>query len=394
MPSIDLQRFFVLVCRAVVIGVVAALGGMLIAHRWLWDATGKLIAGDFVDVWAAGHMAHDGRAAQVYDWTIHKAAEVAAVGHNFAGYYGWHYPPPFLFIASAVARLPFVTAELVWVIATLGLFAVIVQKIVCRPEAWVAACAFPASLLNFAAGQNGFVTASLLGAFLLFARKRPYLSGLFLGLLAYKPQFGIVIPFVLIAAGRWQIVLSAVLTILAMIAASWIAFGGETWLAFAQSVAVTNHEILESGRAGFNKLQSLFGILMSLGSPYWLALMAQGAIAILVTVLTCLAWRDRRIEFDEKAALLVLAALTATPYVYVYDYPVLFIACAFLLHGGVRDRTEGALLFATAFPIAAFPLLTPPEPLAPLSTLFVAVALARRRFIRRAAVLPALPQTA
>src|SRR5580698_3358740 len=136
MPSVDIERLFRLACRAIAAGCALALTGMLIAHRWLWDAGGKVIAGDFVDVWAAGGMAHAGHAARVYDWPAHKAAEVAAVGHDFAGYYGWHYPPPFLFAASALSRLPYVAAELVWVSATLAIFALVVQRIARRKEAW------------------------------------------------------------------------------------------------------------------------------------------------------------------------------------------------------------------------------------------------------------------
>jgi glycosyl transferase family 87 len=385
MSSLDPARLLRLACRAMVAGCALALTGMLLAHRWLWDAAGRLIAGDFVDVWAAGRMVRAGHAAQVYDWPVHKAAEVAAVGHDFAGYYGWHYPPPFLLVADALSRLPYVAAELVWVSATLVLFAVVVQRIAQQKEAWVVACAFPASLLNFAVGQNGFLSASLLGAFLLFARTRPLLAGAFLGLLTYKPQFGIVIPLVLIAAGQWRIALSATLTAAAMIAASWIAFGGETWLAFAHSISVTNHEILDKGRAGFNKLQSVFGIAMSLGSPHWLAWALQGAAALVATASTCLLWRDRRASFGEKAAALVAAALFATPYLYIYDYPMLFVAFAFLLREGLRDRVEGAMLLAATAPIAVFPFF-PPEPIAPLGTVLIAAILMRRNAASRQVV--------
>jgi len=81
--------------------VTAALGG-----NFLLDGEGRPIANDFVNVWAAGSLALDGNPAAAYDWTLHKAAEVRAVGHDFANYYGWHYPPPFLFVAAALATLP------------------------------------------------------------------------------------------------------------------------------------------------------------------------------------------------------------------------------------------------------------------------------------------------
>ena len=45
--------------------------------------------------------------AQAYDWDIQKQVEVAKLGKDFVGYFAWHYPPPFLFVASLLAQLPY-----------------------------------------------------------------------------------------------------------------------------------------------------------------------------------------------------------------------------------------------------------------------------------------------
>src|SRR5690606_32081673 len=63
------------------------------------------------------------------------------------------------------------------------------------------AVAFPAVLINFGHGQNGFLSAALFGAALVVLPRRPVLAGLLFAALAYKPQFGIAIPFALLAAG-------------------------------------------------------------------------------------------------------------------------------------------------------------------------------------------------
>ena len=68
----------------------------LSAGRFSHDQLSRPIANDFVNVWAAGRLALDGDPA-AYDWNVHKAAEVRALGHDFAAYYGWHYAPPALF---------------------------------------------------------------------------------------------------------------------------------------------------------------------------------------------------------------------------------------------------------------------------------------------------------
>ena len=67
---------------------MVVLGGSYFSGDWLVNAQGQPIAGDFVNVWAAGRLALDGHVAAAYDWTQHKAMEVQAVGHAFDNYYG------------------------------------------------------------------------------------------------------------------------------------------------------------------------------------------------------------------------------------------------------------------------------------------------------------------
>ena len=77
----------------------AVLAAALLQGHWLVDSQGRPIAADFVNVYAAGTLALQGDAPAAYDWGLHKQAEVAALGHAFGGYFGWHYPPTFLFVA-------------------------------------------------------------------------------------------------------------------------------------------------------------------------------------------------------------------------------------------------------------------------------------------------------
>ena len=56
------------------------------------------------------------------------------------------------------------------------------------------ACGFPAATWNVTAGQNGFLTAALIGGTLGLMERRTALAGVCLGLLTYKPQFGLLFP--------------------------------------------------------------------------------------------------------------------------------------------------------------------------------------------------------
>ena len=84
------------------------------------------------------------------------------------------------------------------------------------------ALAFPAVLINIGHGQNGFLTAALLGGALVVLERRPIMAGFMLGLLVYKPQYGLLLPLVLAVSGRWKCFASAAVTV-----AAWIACIGD-----------------------------------------------------------------------------------------------------------------------------------------------------------------------
>ena len=150
--------------------------------QWLLDKAGRLADSDFVDVWAAGKLALDGHAAAAWDWAIHRDAEVAALGHDFPGNYGWHYPPTYLFVAAALATLPYLVALLGWLAVTLPLYVAAVRAIMGERLGILIACAFPAVMWNMLVGQNGFLTAALIGFMLLTLDTRPIVAGVLLGL--------------------------------------------------------------------------------------------------------------------------------------------------------------------------------------------------------------------
>jgi hypothetical protein len=354
--SLELIGFALTLAYVLFLGISAFYG------YWLIDADGRPIDYDFVNVWAAGALTLAGTPAAAYDWAAHRAVEFAAVGHEFSGYYGWHYPPPFLAIAAALATMPYLAAFAVWLAVTLPAYLAALRAIMGERLAILLGCAFPGAIWNVTAGQNGFFTAALLGGMLVNLQRRPLLSGVFLGLLAYKPQFGILFPIVLAWEGRWRVFAAAAVTATLMIAASAVAFGTESWRAFFEWMPVTSAAVFGDGRAGFNKLQSLFGVVRWFGGSMtaaWTAQLMLIASAAAGAILT----NRRPIHDDIKAAALGIAALLATPYLYIYDFPVLAIPLAFLLRHGLREGFmpyEGAALAAVCALVLAFAFLAVP----------------------------------
>jgi hypothetical protein len=229
-----------------------------------------------------------------------------------------------------------------------------------------------------AAGQNGFLTAALIGGVLLLLDRRPVVAGILLGLLTYKPHFGLLFPLVLLLDRRWTVIGAATLTALALAAAAWMAFGTEPWRAFIDQVLTTSDAVFRDGRAGLFKQQALLGLVRFLGGPMALAWTLHGLLMAASAVAVCYVWRCVR-SSEIKAAALGVAVLLVTPYLYMYDFPVLAVPIAFLLRLALRDgflEHELAALAVVSALIIVHPFIELPTGLP--ATLIVAALVARR----------------
>lgn len=341
--------------------ILAGLAGLVLAgivataDDWV-ARDGQPVGTDFSNVYAAGRLTLEGTPAAAYDPARQHAAERAVFGGRDVPFYGWHYPPMFLVPAALLALLPYGPALLVWMAATLSLYLVAIRAIVPRPETLLAALAFPAVFVNLGHGQNGFLTAALLGGALLLIDRRPAVAGMLIGLLAYKPQFGVLIPLVLLATGRWRTIAAAAATVALTAATTLLLFGTAIWRAFAASTGFTRTVVLEAGGTGWEKIQSLFSAVRAAGGPVEAAFLVQGALAVALAAGLVWLWRSRA-AFDLKAAALAVACLLATPYVLDYDMVVVAVAIAFFVrHGlahGFRDCEVSVLAVAYAAPLLA-----------------------------------------
>jgi hypothetical protein len=305
------------------------------AHWWIFDENGLGLPTDFVNVWSAGRLALDGHPAQAWDWDIQKQVQVAVLGQSYEGNLAWHYPPPFLFVASLLAHFPYAVAFIGWAVTSLVPYLAVMRAIVGRPFGLLLGAAFPVVLTNILVGQNGFLTASLIGGTLYLMPARPVLAGICLGLLSYKPQYGLLFPLVLIAASQWTVFVTAGVVAVAMAFVSWLAFGTESWQAFFHWMPMFSQAFLTEGRAPWGKMQSIFAVVRYFGGAEQLAWVFQWIMSGTVAVVLALMWRSR-ISYPLKAAALAAGTLLITPYLFLYDVMVLAIAVAFLVRIGLR----------------------------------------------------------
>jgi hypothetical protein len=362
-------------CGGVVIAYVAALAILFHRGAFLLDVHGRPLFVDFIEVWVAGRFALQGHPAAPYDWHVHHAAQVAVIGHPVSGFLGWHYPPLFLFVAAVLALLPYIPAFIAWVCATALLYAAAIWKITGRYEAMLVALAVPAAFGNALVGQNGFVTAAILGAALLALENRPWFAGAFIALMSYKPQFGLLFPVLLLFDGNWRAFASASVATFVLIAISWLAFGTAPFAAFFGHLPSTSTAILGNGAAGFEKLQSVYGLTRWLGANETVAWIAHGAATLAATGGALWLWKQS-VPYGIKAAAIAIAVLVATPYLYLYDFPMLAVPFAFLFRAKPFDGVEIAAAFAASVLMLVFAWVA--LPIGPLLVLIPAALIARR----------------
>jgi alpha-1,2-mannosyltransferase len=192
---------------------------------------------------------------------------------------------------------------------------------------------FPSVLINIGHGQNGFLTAALLGGALVVLDRRPILAGVMIGLLIYKPQYGLMIPIALGVSGRWRAFAAAAVTVVMATIVTTLVFGYSVWHAFAVFSEFTRTVVLEQGNTGWYKIQSVFAWARMWGAPIPLAYAVQGVTIIAIGAAIAWLWRSAA-PYPLKAAALCLATILATPYSFDYDMMVLAPVIAFFAVDG------------------------------------------------------------
>lgn len=332
-----------------------ALGALAATSEGLNDYQGRPLGTDFSNVYAAGKYVLEGKPQAPFDPALQHKKEQEIFGEK-TPFYGWHYPPIFLFLAAVLGLFPYLAALALWQLSTLVLYLVSIRAILPRAEVLLPALAFPAVFINMVHGHNGFLTAALIGGALYLLDRKPIAAGILFGLLIYKPQFGVLIPLALAAGGYWRAFIAASITVLALCAATYLAFGIGVWDAFRESMSFTREIVLEKGDTGFHKIQSIFSAVRLLGAPVALAYAAQAIVFAIVAASLVWLWRSNK-AFAHKAAALIAGSMLATPYLLDYDLMIAAPAIAFLVAHGLREGFAPYEKSVLAFVFVA-PLLT------------------------------------
>lgn len=287
----------------------------------------KKVLSDFDAFYIAGTMAGEGRAAETYDSASTFAAQHQATGRP--RFMPWTYPPPYTLFMAALAHVPIGVAYLLFVGATLTFYVLVLRRIAGAYLPGVLVAMLPTLLLTVRTGQNGFLTAGLIGWFLLaFIDKRAG-AGVPLGLMVLKPHLAVGISLLVLLGKRWKAMFIAATIVTAAALAATAAFGMEIWPAFLGGVREAG-EFLAAGYYPLFRMPSVYAFVRTIEGPVVVAAALQAASALAALGLIVGLWA-RRCEPHLLAAATCLLSLCISPYSYDYDMAILGLGVAFVL---------------------------------------------------------------
>jgi arabinofuranan 3-O-arabinosyltransferase len=326
----------------------------VIRHLWPFLPSGTPRCIDFGSIWLDGKLAAAGHAGRIFDYSAFSTAQLAFFGpENCINFNRFYYPPTFLFFTYPLGLMPYVVALAGWIIGSFVLYEAAIYAIVSRRTALILAAAPFFVAVNIDFGHTGFLSAGLMGLSLAFIERRPWLSGIFVGLLTYKPHFGLLFPIALLASRNWRVIAGATVATAVLGLSAAAAFGYEGWTSFIH--ALTDRSSGLAPAPGIEmRLHSVFGLLHWAGASTWVSWSAQLAVSAFVALAIGMLWA-KPIPYNLKAAALAAGSLLVSPYVLFYDLCILSVAVAFLVKEGLSrgflpaERTAIFVCWAAAF---------------------------------------------
>jgi alpha-1,2-mannosyltransferase len=349
-PRIFVALYIIIYCYTIAPG--------LYGRDHILDRNGTPIGADFSNFYSAAALARTQSPAATYDFTQMRAAQVKTIGANPKSIAGlcWTYPPIFLLLLLPFSFLPYFASLAVWLLATLlGYLKILLRIAPSRQTLWLA-LAFPGTFQNAIHGQNGFLSACILGGGLLLLESHAFLGGIILGFLSYKPQLAVLIPVALIAGRHWKALAGASLSFLGLVLASLLIMGTGVWLAFWESIPFAR-KLFESGAFPIFKGGTAFNAALLAGASYEVARDLQAIIMIGAVIAVFFVW-SRNTSSPVRNSVLVLSILLFTPHAYPYDFVLLALPIAWM---GWQGYTRGWLPLEKPFLLLAWllPLLIP-----------------------------------
>ncbi|MGE5245369.1 MAG: glycosyltransferase family 87 protein [Betaproteobacteria bacterium] len=309
------------------------------------DRAGRVKGSDYVQFYVMGSLVLDGRPASLYDPAAHLSEGRLRVFPELNLYaMRPNYGPEVALAFAPLALLPYLPSLAVF----LGLMALCYAGAVgllwrdspgLAPHGWLVALLAAASPLLFAslryAQTSPFSLLLWVLAFVALEHDRRFAAGLAIGLLAYKPQFGLIVGPVLLIAREWRLVAGAAAAVALQLAGAWLMVGTRVLDQYVGMLwtLLRNPRLVEIYPIEIHSVRGFLQLLLPWPGVITVCYLAALA-AILVAAVRC--WRSRAPR-SLKWAELVLLTVLASPHLVTYDLLLLTVPLVLLADWAVRN---------------------------------------------------------
>src|SRR5437870_990708 len=307
-----------------------------ISTQGLRDRYGLVKGTDVLHFYALGSLALRGRGDLLYDMRAQAIVTRERVPQaGGAVYLPLSCPQVSLFFAP-LALLPYGWALTAWLSFNVVIYALCCSAIWKRcanlqSYGWmvlILALAFPGFFHLILWGQtSGLALLCFTLAFLALNKNRPYLAGLAMGSLIFKPQLGLAAAVIFLFASEWKLIAGAILAALAQLGIGWLYYGTPVTREYLSALMNVRNVLpmLEPRPYQMHSLRAFWSLLIP-WPPLAFILYVATAVAVLAVAARC--WRSK-IPLGLRYSALMLATVLVAPHLTVYDLVVL--APVFLL---------------------------------------------------------------
>ncbi len=330
----------------------------IMATPGLRDRNGFLKGTDFLHYYVLGTLALEHRGMDLYNLQAQGAVAMERVPAAGQLLYLPLYGPQVSLLFAPLARLPYAWALAVWLAASAVIYALCCYAIwrtcpmlrVHRGTTFLLAAAYPAFVHLIVWGQNpALALLCFTLAYLALRSERPFLAGLALGCLVFKPQLAAVAVAVFLLTGQLRVIAGILLAAGAQLSIGWLYYGASAMKDYARHLLHVGkvYPLLEPRPYHVHSLRAFWAMLMPWPS---VAFAFYAATGLLVLAIAVQCWKSPA-PLSLRYSALLLSTVLVSPHLTVYDLVIL--APAFLLLAGwvlanggqPRVYTVGLLLY-------------------------------------------------
>ena len=333
------------------IGLLFAIYGFSPNFRWAPGPSASLYAGDFVQEWIGGYVVRSGDWSRFYDVSyvqrIQHDPDIVGYQWERTKYLPLVYPPFYYLIIAPLSLLPFWLAAWIWsggiTLCLLVALSLLIRQTNQLPWngsesskrlrylLWVVPCVllYMPVIESLTSSQKGPVCLLILTAtYCLMNHHRRFWAGAVFGLLAFKPQFVLVIGLTMMVKRELRFVLGMISTVAVFLCMS-LSFGVDVCRQYIDFSLGAGNYLLTSGYS-LAESHCLYGFF-TLASEYEMTFsrfLTVSSAVILVVILGRTLRGPLRTGtwlFSSQFAALVVATLLLSPHLFTYDLTLLVL---------------------------------------------------------------------